>query len=58
MHNWTHITEVTQSDWLNSHTLHECSAMAKKLFETIFEFILCLLSFPSGEGWLLDLRSK
>ena len=42
--NHTHITQVTQTDWLIYHTLYECSATAQAFLKLLFEFILCLLS--------------
>ena len=58
MHSCTHITQVTQTDWLIYRTLHECSATAQTFLKLLFEFILCLLSFPLREGRMLVLSSK
>ena len=58
MHSCTHITQVTQTDWLIYRTLHECSATAQTFLKLLFEFILCLLSVPLREGRMLVLSSK
>ena len=58
MHSCTHITQVTQTDWLIYRTLHECSATAQTFLKLLFEFTLCLLSVPLREGRMLVLSSK
>ena len=58
MHICTHITQFTQTYWLIYRTLHECSATAQTFLKLLFEFILCLLSFPLREGRMLVLSSK
>ena len=58
MHSYTHITQVTQTDWLIYHTFHECSAAAQTFLKLLFQFILRLLSFPWREGRMLVLSSK